>query len=197
VGPWTDPQIPELGPRVQRAHGRLAAALGRFMMGIRGWRVEGTFPDIPRMVLIVAPHTSNWDFIVGILTVFALGLRVRFLGKHTLFHPPLGWLMRWLGGAPVNRSAPNGVVAEVTALFAREDRILLGITPEGTRTRGVPWRSGFYNIAQAAQVPILPAAFDYARRSVRLFPAFEPTGNYEADLPKLKALYEGVRGWNE
>jgi len=86
------------------------------------------------------------------------------------------------------------VVADVAALFAREDRILLGITPEGTRSRGVPWRSGFYNIAQAAQAPILPAAFDYERRAIRLFPVFEPTGDYEADLRKLKALYEGVRG---
>lgn len=190
-------RFPDLPPSLPRWGNALSRAVARGLLKIAGWRVEGEFPDRPKMVAIVAPHTSNWDFIVGILTVFALGLRVRFLGKHTLFHPPLGWLMRWLGGSPVRRDAPHGLVADVAALFAREEKILLGITPEGTRTRSVPWRSGFYAIAQAAQVPILPAAFDYSRRAVRLFPVFEPTGNYEADLAKLKAQYEGVRGRND
>jgi 1-acyl-sn-glycerol-3-phosphate acyltransferase len=189
-------RFPELPPSLPRWGNALSRAVARRLLALAGWGVEGEFPDRPRMIAIVAPHTSNWDFIVGILTVFALGLRVRFLGKHTLFYPPLGWLMRWLGGSPVRRDAPHGLVADVAALFAREEKILLGITPEGTRTRGVPWRSGFYAIAQAAQVPILPAAFDYPRRSVRLFPVFEPTGDYEADLAKLKALYEGVQGRN-
>jgi 1-acyl-sn-glycerol-3-phosphate acyltransferase len=190
-------RFPELPPSLPRWGNALSQAVARGLLAAAGWRVDGEFPDRPKMVAIVAPHTSNWDFIVGILTVFALGLRVRFLGKHTLFHPPLGWLMRWLGGSPVRRDAPHGLVADVAALFAREEKILLGITPEGTRTRGVPWRSGFYAIAQAAQVPILPAAFDYPRRSVRLFPLFEPTGNYESDLAQLRSLYVDMRGLND
>ena len=189
-------RFPELPPRLPRRGNGLSKALARGVLALFGWRVDGEFPDRPKMVAIVAPHTSNWDFIVGILVVFALGLRVRFLGKHTLFNPWLGWLMRWLGGTPVIRDTPQGAVADAAEMIAREERILLGIAPEGTRRRGTPWRSGFYNIALAAKVPILPAAFDYGRRSLRLFPLFEPTGNYEADLARLQALYEGVRGRN-
>jgi len=190
-------RFPELPPRVPRRGNVLSRTLARGLLALFGWRVDGEFPDRPKMVAIVAPHTSNWDFVVGILVVFALGLRVRFLGKHTLFNPWLGWLMRWLGGTPVIRDTPQGAVADAAEMIAREERILLGIAPEGTRRRGTPWRSGFYNIALAAKVPILPAAFDYGRRSLRLFPLFEPTGNYEADLARLQALYEGVRGRND
>jgi len=189
-------RFPELPPCLPRRGNVLSKALARGLLTLFGWRVDGNFPDRPKMVAIVAPHTSNWDFIVGILVVFALGLRVRFLGKHTLFNPWLGWLMRWLGGTPVIRDTPQGAVAEAVEMIAREEKVLLGIAPEGTRRRGAQWRSGFYNIALAARVPILPAAFDFGRRSLRLFPVFEPTGNYEADLARLQAPYEGVRGRN-
>jgi len=174
----------------------ISKAFARALLALFGWRVTGQFPDRPKLVAIVAPHTSNWDFVVGILVVFALGLRVRFLGKHTLFKPPLGWLMRWLGGTPVVRETPQGAVGDAAEMIAREDRVLLAIAPEGTRIRGKPWRSGFYNIALAAKVPILPAAFDYGSKSLMLFPPFEPTGSFEADLPKLQALYAGVSGCN-
>ena len=162
------PELPSCLPR--RGNG-LSKAVARGVLALYGWRVDGEFPDRPRMIAIVAPHTSNWDFIVGILMVFALGLRVRFLAKHTLFNPWLGWLMRWFGGMPVIRDAPQGAVAEAADMIAREERILLAITPAGTRRRGAPWRSGFYNIALAAKVPILPVAFDFGRKSLRLFPA--------------------------
>jgi 1-acyl-sn-glycerol-3-phosphate acyltransferase len=131
---------------------------------------------------------------VGILVVFALGLDVRFLGKHTLFYPPLGWLMRWFGGTPVVRESPQGAVAQAVTMIATEQAVVLAIAPEGTRTRGGPWRSGFYHIAHAARAPILPVAFDGERRAIRLFAPFETSGDYEADLPRLMALYEGLRG---
>lgn len=187
-------RFPGLPPSLPRRGNFLTQALGRTLLAFAGWRVEGELPDRPKLVAIVAPHTSNWDFVVGILVVFALGLRVRFLGKHTLFRPPLGWLMRWLGGTPVVRDTPQGAVTGAADMIAREDRVLLGIAPEGTRTRGKPWRSGFYNIALAARVPILPAAFDYPAKALRLFPPFEPTGDYAADLARLQALYAEVRG---
>ena len=146
--------------------------------------------------MIVEPHTSNWDFVIGIAAVFALGLRVRFLGKHTLFHPPLGWLMRWFGGTPVIRETPQGAVTEAVAMIEAEPAVILAIAPSGTRRRDVPWRSGFYRIAHAARVPILPVAFDGQRRAIRLFAPFETSGNYEEDLPRLMALYDGIRGVN-
>lgn len=189
-------RFPELPPSLPRRGNALSKAFARGVLALFGWRVTGKLPDRPKLVAIVAPHTSNWDFVVGILVVFALGLRVRFLGKHTLFNPWMGWLMRWLGGTPVIRETPQGAVGEAAEMIAREERVLLGIAPEGTRRRGVAWRSGFYNIAVAAKVPILPAAFDYDRRSLTLFPAFEPTGAYEADLAGLQALYTDVLARN-
>jgi 1-acyl-sn-glycerol-3-phosphate acyltransferase len=186
---WTDPQIPSLGPSVQRAHGPLAAAVGRFMMGIRGWRVEGAFPDVPKMVLIIAPHTSNWDFLTGLWAKLGLRLGARFVGKHTLFQGPLGVFMRFLGGVPVDRSAPAGFAEETVRVLKEEERLTLVLTPEGTRRRSGKWKSGFYRIAEAAGVPILPVAFDYPRRAIVFFPLFTPTGDYEADLRRIQSLY--------
>jgi len=183
-----------LPPSPPRRGNRFSRWLGRTALALAGWRIEGEIPDRPKLVAIVAPHTSNWDFVLGISAVFALGLSVRFLGKHTLFYPPLGWLMRWFGGTPVVREAPQGAVAQAVAMIEGEPAVFLGIAPAGTRTRDMPWRSGFYHIAHAARVPILPAAFDGGSRAIRLLPVFEPSGDYEADLPRLMALYEGIRG---
>lgn len=186
---FTDPQIPELGPNVQRAHGPFAAAVGRFMMGIRGWRVQGTIPDVPRLVLIVAPHTSNWDFLTGLWVKLAMRMGARFVGKHTLFRWPLGVFMRWLGGVPVDRSAPAGFVEETARVVREAERMTLVIAPEGTRKRTGQWKSGFYRIAVAAGVPIVLAGFDYPRKVVFFGPLFEPTGDYEKDLPLLQSHF--------
>jgi 1-acyl-sn-glycerol-3-phosphate acyltransferase len=169
-------------------------ALGRGLLALGGWRVEGGFPDRAKMVAIVAPHTSNWDFIVGISAVWALGLRVRFLAKHTLFRPPLGWLMRWSGGIPVNREAPQGFVPQAVEAIGKADAIFLAITPSGTRSSSKPWKSGFYHIAHAARVPILPVAFDGEHRTIRLLAPFETSGDYAREIPQLRALYDGIRG---
>jgi 1-acyl-sn-glycerol-3-phosphate acyltransferase len=184
----------DVPPTLPRAGNALSRLAGRVTLAMARWRIEGEIPDRSKLVAIVAPHTSNWDFVLGIAAVFALGLRVRFLGKHTLFRPPLGWLMRRLGGTPVVRESPQGAVAQAVALIAAEPAVILGIAPAGTRTRGIPWRSGFYHIAHSAQVPILPVALDGGRRAIRLFPVFETTGDYEADVRRLTALYEGIRG---
>ena len=164
------------------------------MLTAARWDIEGEIPDRPKLIAIVAPHTSNWDFVLGIAAVCALGLSVRFLGKHTLFRPPLGWLMRWFGGTPVIREAPQGAVAQAVSVIESEPAVVLGIAPAGTRTAETPWRSGFYHIAHASKVPILPVAFDGARRAIRLFAPLETSGDYEADLTRLMALYEGIRG---
>ena len=189
-------RFPGLPPSLPRRGNAVTRALARALLALFGWRIEGQIPDRPKLVAIVAPHTSNWDFVLGIATVYALGLRVRFLGKHTLFRPPLGWLMRWLGGTPVVRETPQGAVSAAVEMMAGEEKVVLGLAPAGTRTRGAPWRSGFYHIAVIAKAPILPVAFDFGRRAIRLFPPLEPGGDYASDLPKLQALYEGVRGMN-
>ena len=185
------PPLPDCLPSRGNA---FSSVVSRALLSLGRWRIEGDFPSEPKMVAIVAPHTSNWDFIVGILAVFAIGIRVRFLAKHTLFKPPLGWLMRWFGGMPVNREAPQGLVPQAVEAIEKADRIFLAITPAGTRSSTKPWKSGFYHIAVAARVPIFPVIFDGPQRAIRFLPAFEPSGDYETDLPRLLALYAGVRG---
>ena len=189
-------RVPPLPPSLPRRGNAVSRALGHALLALGGWRIEGEFPDRAKMVAIVAPHTSNWDFLVGISAVWALGLRVRFLGKHTLFRPPLGWLMRWFGGVPVNREAPQGLVPQAVEAICEADAIFLAITPAGTRSSTKPWKSGFYHIAHAARVPILPIAFDGARRTIRLFAPIETSGDHADELPRLRALYDGVRGVN-
>ena len=183
--------LPDCLPRRGNA---FTSAVSRALLGASGWNIEGEFPSRPKMVAIVAPHTSNWDFIVGILAVFAIGIHVDFLAKHTLFKGPLGWFMRWCGGMPVNREAPQGLVPQVVDAIAAAPAVFLAITPAGTRSSTKPWKSGFYHIAVAARVPILPVAFDGPARAIRFMPPLEPSGDYAADLPRLQALYAGVRG---
>jgi 1-acyl-sn-glycerol-3-phosphate acyltransferase len=189
-------RVPKLPPSMPRRGNAFSRALGHAFLALGGWRIEGEFPDRPKVVAIVAPHTSNWDFIIGISAVYALGLDVRFLGKHTLFRPPLGWLMRWFGGVPVNREAPQGLVPQAVEAIRQADAIFLAITPAGTRSSTRPWKSGFYHIAHAARVPIVPIAFDGARRAIRLFAPVETSGDHAEELPRLRALYDGIRGVN-
>ncbi len=183
------PAVPVLGPNVPQRGNAFSRGVGRLGMTLMGFRFEGSIPDVPRLVMIVAPHTSNWDFLVGLFAKLALGLRGRFIGKHTLFRGPFGWFLRWLGGIPVDRRAPGGIVESATLAMRAAERLYLVIAPEGTRKKAPTWKSGFYRIAQGAGVPILPVAFDYGRREIAFAPLFQPTGDYEADLPILRAAF--------
>jgi 1-acyl-sn-glycerol-3-phosphate acyltransferase len=168
--------------------GPATRAFGRFALRLLGFHIEGEFPPgLERYVLIVAPHTSNWDFVVGLMAKFALGLHVKFLAKKSLFKWPLGPLLRWWGGMPVDRSAAGGVVGGAVEAFAKGGPLGVTITPEGTRSKVDAWKSGFYRIAHEAGVPILPVAFDYSRRVVELQPLFWTTGDYEKDLPRIQS----------
>lgn len=164
-------------------------ALARRLLALIGWRVDGALPPVPKFVIVIAPHTSNWDFPVGLLAKYSLGLRASWLGKHTLFHFPVAGLLRWLGGEPVDRSAPHGLVGEAINRFRARDRWVLAIPPEGTRRRAERWRTGFHRIALGAGVPIVPVAIDYSRKSVTIFPPVAPTPDTDADLARIRALY--------
>ncbi len=150
------------------------------------WGFEGAIPDRPKLVAIAAPHTCTADVFLGLAVILALGVRVRWLGKHTIFWPPLGSVLRWLGGIPVDRTAPAGIVADVVRLVRREPQVLLGLSPEGTRAAVAQWKSGFYRIATAAGLPIVPVALDYSRRLIAIGPPLTPTGDYGADVARLK-----------
>ena len=188
--------LPLVGPELPRSGGRVSRAVGRWMLHALGWRVDGTLPNVRKLVVIAAPHTSNWDFVVGIAARMALGVDVRFLGKDTLFRFPLGVLMRALGGIAVDRSAPHDVVNTIVGEFARRERMALGIAPEGTRRRVARWRTGFYHIAHGADVPIVPVALNYGARAVQIGTPFETTGDVGADVGELQRRFAGVRGKN-
>lgn len=189
------PRVPVLGDALPTSGGAASRALGRWSLALLGWRVEGNLPNLPKAVIIVAPHTSNWDFVIGIATKFALGLRASWLGKHTLFRPPFGGLMRWLGGIPVDRSRPHDVVAQSVRRFGEVDRMMLGVSPEGTRKAVARWKTGFYYIAQGAGVPVVPVAFDWGRHALVVGPTLHPAGDDLAgDLKRLAAFFANARG---
>ena len=187
-------QLPKVGDSVPRRGGPLGKAIGILALRALRWRIDGDIPDHPRMVVIVAPHTSNWDFPVGLAAKYALRLDATFLGKHTLFRAPLGWLMRRWGGIPVDRSSSHDVVAHIVATFASRPRMFLAIAPEGTRKKVSRWRTGFWHIAKGAGVPILPVVFDWGSRTIHILPVFIPRENVDQDVAELQAKYAGIRG---
>jgi 1-acyl-sn-glycerol-3-phosphate acyltransferase len=164
-------------------------------MWAAGWSFAGSIPDLPKAVIIVAPHTSNWDFVIGAAGMLALDLDLRFLGKHTLFRGPMGVLMRLLGGIPIDRAQPGGgVVAEMGQRFKNSDHLLLALAPEGTRGEVTRWKTGFHQIARAAGVPIVAATLDYGRRQIRFRELFTPSPDVEADVEELQEFFADSLG---
>ena len=190
----SSPRVPVLPPALPKRGGTVSRALGRALLALLGWRMEGNLPDVPKAVLIVAPHTSNWDFVIGIAAKLALGLHASWLGKHTLFRGPFAGLMRRLGGIPVDRTRPQEVVSQTVSRFAASDQLVLGLSPEGTRKAVARWRSGFYHIANGAAVPIVPVALDWPSHRLIIGPPTQPTGNMANDLPALGAFFDPFRG---
>ena len=188
--------LPLLGACVPRRGSAASRAFGRLLLRVMGWRVDGEVPDLPKFVIAVAPHTSNWDFVVGAATMFALDLRLSFIGKHTLFRWPVAGVLRWMGGIPVDRSASHGIVGEAVEAFASVDRRILAIAPQGTRKRGARFRSGFLHIARGAKVPVVLASLDYASRCLRLGPAFMAGEDVDAELARVEAFFAKVKGKN-
>ena len=173
--------------------GRLSR-LCRALLGLFGWRVLLVPPPVPKAVVIFYPHTSNWDFPIGVLARAAVAIPIGFIGKDSLFRPPFGGLFRWLGGIPVNRRERTGFVAALAALFARRDSLYLAIAPEGTRRRIDHWKSGFYRVALAANVPLGLAFIDYSRREVGIEAWLSLSGNEAEDLAGIRAGYSNKRG---
>ena len=189
-------KLPAVGPRIPRRRSALWRWIGRTVLTLARWRVEGDFPDIPRMVVAVAPHTSNWDFVLGAATMFALDLRISFIGKHTLFVWPFSAVLRWMGGIPVDRSAAHGVVGESVRAFAGTGAKLLVLAPEGTRRKVERFKTGFLHIALGAQVPLLLVSLDYAARCTRIGPVLEVGEDIEAERVRIEKFYAAVQGRN-
>lgn len=161
---------------------------------LMGWKLKGTFPDIPKCVVIVAPHTSWWDFVVGLLVRKIVNLKINFIGKKSLFKAPYGWWFRQLGGTPVDRKKNEDTVASITRIFSEKDVFRLALSPEGTRKKVEKWRTGFYYIADLAQVPIVMVAFDFGKKEVKISEPVYTTKDQEADFKVYHQFYKGVQG---
>ena len=187
------PSLPPQAPQFTPSPG---SRLCRWILQRCGWRVVGAFPDVPKLVLIAAPHSSNWDAIWGLLTKVALRLDMHFVGKREAFFWPLGVVLRRVGGIPIDRHNKHDVVGLISAQFAARERFWFGLAPEGTRKKVTKWRSGFWHIARAAKAPILPAYFSYPDKTIGVLPLFWPSDDVDADMAKLRALYAPYQGKN-
>lgn len=170
---------------------RLIAIL---ILKLVGWKAVGNEFRDPKFVLIGAPHTSNWDFPLMLLVVLKLKLPVYWMGKHTLFPFPFGWLMKWLGGIPINRSKSHNVVNEIVIQFKRHECLVILIPPEGTRSKVSQWKTGFYHIANNAEVPILLGYVDASKKEAGLADFFIPSGDLEKDMKDIRAFYAEKKG---
>jgi 1-acyl-sn-glycerol-3-phosphate acyltransferase len=168
--------------------------LARFFMTLSGWRIDGKLPDIPKFVLIGAPHTSNWDFLLFLGLIFSLRANVHFMGKAELFRFPIGWFFRYCGGIPVERKKSTGLVEQMVKACNESDKFILTIAPEGTRHHVVEWKRGFYHIAKSAGIPIVIAVVDGKHKAVRIGQVFHPTEDMEGDLKCIQDFFKGAVG---
>ena len=169
---------------------RLAYMTGRLIQILMGgWTIKGSLPDLNKYVIIIAHHTSNWDFMVALAVKLILRLNTRFFGKHTLFIGPLGWFMRKLGGVPIERSQSLNRVEQAINEINRNEFFVLTITPEGTRSKVKSWKTGFYHIAHGAGIPVLPIAFDFANKQMVIGSPIPTTGNIEGDIKEMHRFF--------
>ncbi len=194
--PYDYVDLPALPPSVPRRGNALTRGLGRLVLGLLGWRFMGAFPDTPKFVVVAAPHTSNWDGVIGLAAALALGIEVHFIGKHTLFRGPLGWFLRAMGGLPVDRDNPGGLVDQAIEAFRRREAFVFGLAPEGTRRHAAQWKTGFHRIAGAAAVPVVLVAFDYATKRIGALATLHTTSDLAHDLEVIAGYYATVRARN-
>lgn len=172
----------------------LLRLLSLLLMKITGWKNSGSLPDLLQYIIIIAPHTSNWDLFYGIIVAFSLKLDGRFLAKRELFRGPFGPVMKWLGGMPIDRSSHEHTVDQIIGTFRKGERLALAIAPEGTRSKVKYWKSGFYHIAMGAGVPLQLAYLDYASKTGGVGPLIVPTGDIDEDMRTMRAFYNGISG---
>lgn len=163
--------------------------LSKLILRLARWHVDITVPTCPKCIICVAPHTSNWDFIIGLLAYWSVGRKAGFLMKETWFFPPLGWIFRAMGGIPVPRRRHGSLTQTVVRRFDEAKTMHLAITPEGTRSRTANWHTGFLHIAREANVPVELAVIDFKTRVASITTSFIPTGDVEADMAAIKRFY--------
>lgn len=189
----SESQIPE---RLKGSRSKILRKIARFGINISGWTIKGKVPDEERIVIIAAPHTSNWDFILAMLAIFGLNIKVRWLGKNSIFKPGFKKFFEWLGGIPVYRDNPSSLIENVVNIVKKERSIVIAMTPEGTRKKVKRWKTGFLRIAKQTHSKILLISIDAPTKSIEIGNIFNPTGNSEEDLAYIQKYYSTFRGIN-
>ncbi|MCK4490860.1 MAG: lysophospholipid acyltransferase family protein [Anaerolineales bacterium] len=166
--------------------------LGLSFLKLTGWEAVGNVPHTPKFVMLLAPHTSNWDLFLILAILYLLGIKFFWFGKKEIFQWPVGWFFKWLGGIPIDRSLQQNVVQQTAEIIQAREQIIVGISPEGTRSNTKYWKTGFYYIACQAQIPIVFAFLDYGRKAGGLGPIMNPTGDIEEDMKTIRHFYSGI-----
>ena len=181
-----------IGKLVSRKWPRWLSRFATWLLTKRGWVVEGEFINARKAIIAVAPHTSNWDFFIGLFVVFSFRLNLNFFGKHTIFKPPLGAVVRRLGGIPIERSKAHGVVSVIATQIKQADDLILALAPEGTRSPIFPWKTGFMHIAREAEIPIQVIGIDYAKKAIVLGPIIQKVTNIDEQMQTIYGFYDTV-----
>jgi 1-acyl-sn-glycerol-3-phosphate acyltransferase len=183
------PAVPDCIPTNQ---GKVSSFIGLTVLNLLGWKVVGQLPQKSKFVAAVAPHTSNWDFVVAIAVMLAMNLRVRFMGKKALFFWPFNILLKSWGGIAIDRNGKYGVVEQMVEQFQKNDQLVLGIAPEGTRKKTTKWKSGFLHIAHQAGVPVVPVSLDFAKKQLRFHQEVEISSDIENELLKFRENFSDI-----
>ena len=189
----SESQIPK---RLRGNRNRFLKFIGKLGINLSGWTIKGMVPDEERIVIIAAPHTSNWDFILAMLTIFGLNIKIKWLGKDSIFKPGFKWFFNWLGGIPVNREEPNALIEHVVRIVEKEKAIVIAMTPEGTRKKVARWKTGFLRIAKLTKAKILLISINSQTKSIQIGNIFEPSGDTELDLNFIQDYYQNFKGIN-
>ena len=177
-------------------HRPILCSIGRLWLWANGWTVQADLPDAKKFVIVGGPHTSNWDFPYAIAMFYALNIKLSWMGKDALFKPPLGYLMRLLGGLAIYRDSHHGVVEQMADRLEKADKLIIGVAAKGTRKKAPYWKSGFYWIALKAKVPIVCCYLDYKNKKACIGLTIMPTGDIKQDMDKIRAFFSGIQGAN-
>ena len=189
--PFEQEQCPE---HLRANRSALTRWFGRTFYGLMGWKLEGNVANAERVLITAAPHTSNWDAILGFAAILGINVRLHWLGKHSIFIPGLRWFMRWLGGIPVDRENPESVMGYVDEVVSKHEGVVIIVAPEGTRKKAEKWKTGFLRIAEANDCVIQLGALDFPNKRILLGKTFEPTGDNQADIESIKEWYKQFKG---